>query len=169
MCSRRLNQYQPHISSWKNKTPFMNDHILKKNFRNFGTCLLFLTSTLTIQAMENLNMGKIKPSNGEIASTWINTTDHKTYISGTVRPYLPIAPTIGAHVHVELLGKNGELIQCRTDRLSSVSQRKRSSSQDHSYVVSFPVEEARKASRVRVSYFNKSHTRCDTCREPGAG
>jgi hypothetical protein len=147
----------------------MNHHTLKKTFHSFSICLFVLSFTLTTPAAENLRVEKMKSPSGEVASAWINTMDHKTYISGIVRLYLPVTPTIGAHVHVELLGKNGELIQYQTDRLSAILQRRTSSTHHRSYVVSFPVGETRKASQVRVIYFNKSHTSCDTCRDPEAG
>lgn len=93
---------------------------------------------------------------GTIRATAWESTD-ELFVSGSFKKHFGIKPLLGAKILVELLDSNGKVLSSGYDRLPPTRARRWASGRASiSFVVSFPLGEARQASLVRVSYLEKT-------------
>lgn len=99
---------------------------------------------------------------GEIASTRAFETSDRLYVAGSMRRSIGHRPPAGAHVDIQLLDKNGHILAEKQDEIDSPAHPRTAGGRSHryrsSYVASFPLDLARQAASIRVSYHPKSHT-----------
>lgn len=110
-------------------------------------------STLIKQGASPLPLETIDTTHGHIETTRAFETKDALYVTGTMHKppghHLPKA----AHVDVELIGANGRVLAEKQDNISPKHPRlSGSQGRKHSYVVSFPLETARQAVKIRVRY-----------------
>jgi hypothetical protein len=97
----------------------------------------------------------IHSGTGQVVSFRAFETIDRLYVAGTTRgrflnPY--------AHVDIQLIGNNGQIIEQEQDDIDLAHPRTaRGRHGLRPYVASFPLSEARKATRIRVTYHNESH------------
>lgn len=109
--------------------------------------------TLIKQGGSPLPMETIDTTHGHIESTRAFETKDALYVAGTMHkpPGHQLPKT--AHVDVELIGANGRVLAEKHDKLSPSHPRlSGGQGRKHSYVVSFPLETARQAVKIRVRY-----------------
>lgn len=83
----------------------------------------------------------------------------KLYVSGSMKRHIGHALPGAAHVDIQLIGSDGRVIAEKQDEINPVHPRHdRRHMGRYAYVVSFPVELARQAVAVRVSYHPSSHS-----------
>ncbi len=97
-------------------------------------------------------------STGQISTTRAHETSDRLYVSGTMKKGAGSQISPAAHVDVRLLDSNGRVISEKQDDIDpghpSLSTGR---SGRYSYVVSFPLSEARQASKIQVHYVS-SHS-----------
>ena len=105
-----------------------------------------------------LPLEAIDGTHGDIASTRAFETDDRLYVTGHMKkPRGRHIPT-SAHVDVQLIGENGHVLAEKQHDIEPVHPRTfRAQTGRYSYVASFPLEQARQASKIRVSYHLESH------------
>ncbi len=98
---------------------------------------------------------------GKIASTRAFETSDRLYVAGSMRRSIGHRPPVGAHVDIQLLDKNGNVLAEKQDEINSHVHPRAAGGLNHrlksSYVASFPLDLARQAASIRVSYHPKSH------------
>lgn len=95
----------------------------------------------------------VDATGGEIASTRAFETASKLYVAGTMRKGIGHHLHASAHVKVQLLDGAGTILAEEQDGIDPVHPR-RAQARGHrySYVASFPIETARQAAKIRVTY-----------------
>jgi len=94
---------------------------------------------------------------GRIASTRAFEADGRLYVSGSMRKGMGISIPAPAHIDVRLVDASGKVISEKQDDIDpGHPQSSRGRSNRYSYTTSFPISEARKASKIVVEY-DRSH------------
>lgn len=92
---------------------------------------------------------------GQILSFRAHETSVRLYVTGSARKH-PLQT--GGHVDIQLIGTASNIIAEKKDDINPVRFRPDGSNRyTDSYVVSFPLAEARKATKIRVIYHSGSH------------
>jgi hypothetical protein len=95
---------------------------------------------------------------GEIASARAFETSDRLYVAGSMRKHAGYHALSPAHVDVQLLDAQGRVLAEQQDDIDLAHPRTASGRIGKSdYVASFPLELARQAASIRVSYHLKSH------------
>jgi hypothetical protein len=95
---------------------------------------------------------------GEIASARAFETSDRLYVAGSMRKRIGYHALSTAHVDVQLLDAQGRVLAEKQDDIDHAHPRTASGRIGNStYVASFPLELARQAASIRVSYHLKSH------------
>jgi hypothetical protein len=97
---------------------------------------------------------------GKFASTRAFETSDRLYVAGSMRRSIGHQPPVAAHVDIKLLDKNGNVLAEKQDDIDSLGHPRtaQGKSRTSSYVASFPLDLARQASSIRVSYHLEQHT-----------
>jgi hypothetical protein len=112
------------------------------------------------QADSPLSIETIHAPSGQIASVRAFESSDKLYVAGSMRRAFGYAIHYAAHVDIQLIGQEGQIIAEKQDDIDAVSPREeRGRSRHYSYVASFPLTEARHAAKIRVSYHAATHPR----------
>jgi len=94
-------------------------------------------------------------SNGQVMSFRAHETSERLYVAGTAKKH-HLGPN--AHVDIQLIGAAGEVIAQDQDGINPMHPRPGGGKRfTDSYVVSFPLSEARKAVKIRVIYDSGAH------------
>jgi hypothetical protein len=98
-------------------------------------------------------------NSGSVASARAFETSDRLYVSGQVQHFRGYHLSASAHVDIQLIGKDGRVLAEKQDDidLTAHPQTVAGSSRRASYVASFPMEQARQASTIRVTYHMESH------------
>lgn len=96
---------------------------------------------------------------GSVASARAFETPDRLYVSGHVQHFLGYHLPVTAHVDVQLVGKDGQVLAEKQDDIDLTAHPRTTagSSRRASFVVSFPIEQAREAVGIRVTYHLDSH------------
>jgi hypothetical protein len=98
---------------------------------------------------------------GEIVSTRAFETTNRLYVAGSMRRSIGLRAPLGAHVDIQLLDKNGHILAEKQDEIDSPAHPRAAGGRSHrhrsSYVASFPLDLARQAASIRVSYHPEQH------------
>lgn len=124
----------------------------------FLLTLAFLASCATLQLRQGdspLPVEVDSSAAGLIRATAWESKD-ELFVSGSFKMNSGIKPLLGAKILVELLDSDSKVLASGYDRLPPTLARRRASGRaSMSFVVSFPLGEARQASLVRVSFLEK--------------
>ncbi|HEY5741350.1 MAG TPA: hypothetical protein VIS99_02310, partial [Terrimicrobiaceae bacterium] len=105
-----------------------------------------------------LSIESIHAPSGHIASARAFESGDKLYVAGSMRRTIGYAIHYAAHVDVQLIGQEGQVLAERQDDIDAVSPRQeRGRSGHYSYVASFPLTKARHAAKIRVTYHAATH------------
>lgn len=108
------------------------------------------------QADSSLPIQAIHSGTGQVMSFRAFETADRLYVAGATKGRF-LNPS--AHVDIQLIGNNGQIIAQEQDDIDLAHPRTtRGRHGPQSYVASFPLSEARQASRIRVTYHNESHS-----------
>lgn len=100
----------------------------------------------------------IDATGGEITSTRAFEASDRLYVAGSMRKGGVYHKPAAAHVDVQLLDAGGNILAEDQDDIDSAHPRTaHGRSGRSSYVASFPLEVARQAVSIRVSYHPESH------------
>ena len=124
--------------------------------------LMSLSACASFKSFTNnpspLPLEAIDGTHGAIASTRAFETDDRLYVTGHMKKPRGSHISTPAHVDIQLIGKNGGILAEKQHDIEPVHPRTfRARTGRYSYVASFPLEQARQASKVRVSYHLESH------------
>lgn len=124
-------------------------------------CFLFLSACTTFdrsvrREYSNLPIEIADPGTMRIVRSHAHETSERLYVAGNVQP---ATATVGAHVHVELIDADGQILGEISDALIRPGHPRRSNAQSQrdQFVASFPLDEARRAVRIRVTAHHKKH------------
>ncbi len=93
---------------------------------------------------------------GQVMSFRAHETSERLYVSGSARKH---ALNASGHVDIQLIGSAGNVIAEKQDDIDPIHPRPGGGKRyDDSYVASFPLSEARKATKIRVIYHTGSHS-----------
>jgi len=94
---------------------------------------------------------------GQIMSSRAHETSGRMYVAGSARKH-PLSNT--AHVDVQLIGSSGNVIAEDQNDINPMHPRPGGGKRfTDSYVVSFPLSEAREAVKIRVIYHGGAHSK----------
>jgi hypothetical protein len=116
------------------------------------------TGSLFRQADSTLPMQTFDSTGGEMANTRAFETSDRLYVAGGLNKRIGI-PT-AAHVDVQLVDANGKIIAEKQDDIALPYRHPRTSANRFrrpTYVASFPLSEARQASKIIVRYHRVPH------------
>lgn len=117
------------------------------------------TSSLFRQADSSLPIETINATGGQIVTTRAFETQDRLYVSGSMKKGMGIHIPPAAHVDIRLVDSSGRVLAEKQDDIDPGHPRLSSGrSGRYSYVASFPLSEARQASRVVVQYHMKGHS-----------
>jgi len=131
-------------------------------FALFGTTAVVLASCASVgsffkQADSPLPIETIDSTGGEIASTRAFETEDRLFVSGSMKKAMGRQIPPAAHVDVRLVDRSGRVVAQKQDDIDPGHPRLSSGRTGrYSYVVSFPLSEARQASKIVVQY-DQSH------------
>jgi len=92
---------------------------------------------------------------GQIMSFRAHETSDRLYVSGSAKKH---QLSNFAHVDIQLIGESGNIIAANQDDVDPTRPRPGGGkSFKDSYVASFPLSEARRATKIRVTYHNSKH------------
>jgi hypothetical protein len=132
---------------------------MKKNILNLAVVVSMLTGVST-QAATQL---KTEAVNAKVSGIVVKKAGDQTVISGSVSRGKPAALTAGAHVHVQLVNAQNQVVACKAQGLlPTAPKRDVSLGYRSSYSVEMSSAEAAKADKVRVEYVANSHGECAT-------
>jgi hypothetical protein len=96
---------------------------------------------------------------GKIASTRAFETKDRLYVAGSMRRSIGHQPPLAAHVDIQLLDESGRILAEKQDDIDSSGHPRTAGgrSRASSYVASFPLDLARRASSIRVTYHLEQH------------
>lgn len=96
---------------------------------------------------------------GQIASTRAFETSDRLYVAGSMRRSSGHQPPLAAHVDIQLVDEGGRILAEKQDDIDSSGHPRTASgrSRASSYVASFPLDLARQAGSIRVSYHLAQH------------
>ena len=114
------------------------------------------STTWTKQADSTVPIEAIHSGSGSIMSFRAFETSDRLYVAGSANTHPPMQPT---HIDIQLVGLDGRILAERTDDLDSPRNRWSGGGRHdrQSYVASFPLSEARKAAKIRVTYHASAH------------
>lgn len=96
---------------------------------------------------------------GKIATVRAFESRHKLYVTGTAGRSSGHAIPAGTHIDIELLGPDGRAIASQRKRLFPAHPRhEQRRGGRYSFTAGFPLEAARQAASIRVSYHPASHS-----------
>lgn len=111
------------------------------------------------QADSALPIDAIHSGTGRVMSFRAFETADRLYVAGTTKGRFR---NPSAHVDIQLIGKNGQIIAQEQDDIDFAHPRTTQGRHGRqSYVASFPLSEARQASKIRVTYHSESHSSND--------
>lgn len=124
--------------------------------------LILVTSlasfTLTACASSQSNALPVQTTNGQVgsvSSVRVFEQGNKLFVAGSARPTLTSA---GNHVDVQLIGADGRVVAEDTEAIKLGHPRgSRARHGSDTFVTSFPLDVARGASSVKVSFHSSSH------------
>lgn len=128
----------------------------------FGTTALVMASCASVgsffkQADSPLPVEAIDTTGGKIASTRAFETQDRLYVSGSMKKGFGSHIPPAAHVDVWLVDRSGRVVAQKQDDIDPGHPKSSSARTGrYSYVVSFPLSEARQASKIVVQY-DQSH------------
>ncbi len=96
---------------------------------------------------------------GKVASTHAFETSDSLYVAGSMRRSIGHQPPLAAHVDIQLLDESGRILAEKQDGIDSSGHPRtpQGRSRASRYVASFPLDLARQASSLRVSYHLERH------------
>jgi hypothetical protein len=97
---------------------------------------------------------------GTIASARTYETSDRLYVSGQVRHFRGYHLPLSAHVDIQLIGKDNRILAEKQDQIDLTAHARTNAwrNQRVSYVASFPVDLARRASAIHVTYHLETHS-----------
>ena len=111
------------------------------------------------QSRSPLPIEAIHSGAGQVMSFRAFETADRLYVAGATKGRF-LNPF--AHVDIQLIGNNGQIIAQQRDDIDLAHPRTAQGRHGlRSYVASFLLSEARRASRIRVTYHNESHANSD--------
>lgn len=111
------------------------------------------------QSASTLPIETVDATGGQIASTRAFETQDRLYVAGSMKKGLGSHIPPAAHVDVRLVDHAGRVLAEKQDNIDPSHPRlSNARSGRYSYVASFPISEARQASRVVVQYHLKGHS-----------
>lgn len=120
-----------------------------------GACAT--TGSLLQQSASPLPVDVQDSTGGKVVTTRAYETGDKLYVSGSMKKGFGTAITSAAHVDVRLIDSSGRIIAEKQDDIDPGHPMSSSGrSGRYSYVASFPLSEARQASKIVVLY-EQSH------------
>jgi len=100
----------------------------------------------------------LNATGGEIANTRAFETSDRLYVAGSMKKRIGYHALSSAHVDVQLLDAQGRVLAGKQDDIDHAHPRTaRGRIGRSTYVASFPLELARQAASIRVSYHLKPH------------
>jgi hypothetical protein len=110
------------------------------------------------KAGSRLPIDVVNPGGGRLAATRAYETGTRLYVMGsfqrTVGQHLPVS----AHVDIQLLDARGKILATQGEDIDAKHPRfGQASGNRFSYTVSFPLETARQAARIRVLFHERLH------------
>lgn len=111
------------------------------------------------KADSSLPIQIVDSNGGKIASSRAFESSDRLYVAGSLRRSLGSHIPTTAHIDVELISASGRVIAEKQDNVTSVNHPRTATgrSRRHSYVASFPLETAREATSIRVTYHPALH------------
>lgn len=108
------------------------------------------------QADSGLPIEAVHSGSGTIISLRTHETSDRLFVAGLAKPHQLMRPM---HVDIQLIDANSRVIAEKTDDLDTPWDPQISSSRHgrQSYVVSFPLSDARQAVKIRVVYHSDKH------------
>ncbi len=96
---------------------------------------------------------------GSVASARAFETSDRLYVSGHVQHFLGYHLPVSAHVDVQLVGKDGQVLAEKQEDIDLTAHPRTAagSTRRAGYVASFPIDQAREAAGIRVTYHLESH------------
>lgn len=96
---------------------------------------------------------------GFVASTRAFETSERLYVAGSLHRPRGYHFASAAHVDVQLLDQSGRILAEDQDDIDLIANPRTTGNRSRrsSYVVSFPLDLARRAASIRVSYHQQSH------------
>ena len=105
-----------------------------------------------------LPVERVHSPSGRIASVRAFESRDKLYVAGSMQRTTGYAIHYAAHVDIELIGRDGQVVAEKEDDIDAVSPRQERARQArYSYVASFPLSEAHQAVKIRVAYHSAKH------------
>lgn len=120
--------------------------------------LMGCATTLIKEGASPLPLEVVDTTHGHIETTRAFETANTLYVTG--RMHKPIGHHIpsSAHVDVRLIGRNGQVLQEKQDDITAHHPRLSTGrGGKYSYVVSFPLDQARQAAKIQVRYHLNNH------------
>ena len=97
---------------------------------------------------------------GQIASAQAFETSEALYVAGTMRKSSGSPIPIAAHIDIQLIGRDGQVLAEKQDDLGPAHPRVTGArSRRYPYAASFPLDVAKQAVKIRVSYHLSQHAR----------
>lgn len=91
---------------------------------------------------------------GAVSSVRVYERGNKLFVAGSARPALSSG---GSHVDVQLISADGRVVAGETEMIKLGHPRGSRSRHGDSFVASFPLTDAGRASRVRVTFHSSGH------------
>jgi len=136
---------------------------MKKNIRIVYVLTASALLTLTSACSTSSDLGKSSSalpveSSSSIASARVAQKGGTVYVTGAAKPIQNRPQTLAAHVDVELIGRQGQVIASARDSITASHPR---TVQGHlgryPYTVSFPITQVEQAGKVVVTYHSSAH------------
>jgi len=146
--------YFSQLSFFKNKLSVLLTAASAVAMMAFTSCASL--DTWVKQANSPLPIEVQHSGSGQVMSFSAYETSDRLYVSGLAKRY-PLTNT--AHVDIQLIRMDGGVIAEKKDDINPVHPRPGGGKRfTDSYVASFPLSEARAASKIRVIYHSGSHS-----------
>ena len=129
--------------------------VIKNSAALAGIAMLTACAATSHMASQTNSPLPIKALGGQLSGTRSFETQNRLYVSGTVKKTLGSDVPHTAHVDVRLLDSSGIIVAETRGRIISGATRKRRGI--YSFATSFPLSQARQASKVVVAYHPKRH------------
>jgi hypothetical protein len=124
----------------------------------FGFTACASVSSFFKSADSSLPIETVDASSGQIVSARAFETSDRLYVAGQMQKLFGYTVPPAAHVDIQLINGDRGIIAEKQDSIREVSPREQNArNRLYSYVASFPLEIARQATSIRVTYSPFSH------------